>query len=80
MKCILLDGCPAELTFEEPLSNKMEMISRGNSKKLHQESRNSKKDNEQGGQVQPRRFSGHPDLFTVTVLEAHHANHGTQRR
>ncbi len=27
MKCILLDGCPAELTFEEPLSNKMEVIS-----------------------------------------------------
>jgi hypothetical protein len=31
MKRILLDGCPAELTFNEPLSNKMEMISRGNS-------------------------------------------------
>jgi hypothetical protein len=30
MKHILLDGCPAELTFEEPLSNKMEMILRGN--------------------------------------------------
>jgi hypothetical protein len=23
MKWILLDGCPAELTFKEPLSNKM---------------------------------------------------------
>jgi hypothetical protein len=32
MKWILLDGCPAELTFEEPLRNKMEMISRGTSK------------------------------------------------
>jgi hypothetical protein len=27
MKQIFLDGCPAELIFEEPLSNKMEMIS-----------------------------------------------------
>jgi hypothetical protein len=26
MKCILLEGCPAELTFKEPLSSKMEMI------------------------------------------------------
>ncbi len=35
MKRIILDGCPAELTFEEPLSNKMEMISRGNSKSFN---------------------------------------------
>jgi hypothetical protein len=36
MKRILLDGCPAgELTFKEPLSNKMEMISRGNSKSFN---------------------------------------------
>ncbi len=36
MKRILLDGCPAELTFEEPLSNKMEMISKGNSKSFNE--------------------------------------------
>jgi hypothetical protein len=36
MKRILLDGCPAELTFEEPLSNKMEMILRGNSKSFNE--------------------------------------------
>jgi hypothetical protein len=35
MKRILLDGCPAELTFNEPLSNKMEMISSGNSKSFN---------------------------------------------
>ncbi len=35
MKYILLDGCPAEFTFEEPLSNKMKMISRGNSKSFN---------------------------------------------
>jgi hypothetical protein len=35
MKRILLDGCPAELTFKKPLSNKMEMISRGNSKSIN---------------------------------------------
>ncbi len=29
---ILMDGCPAQLTFKEPLSNKLEFISRGNSK------------------------------------------------
>ncbi len=29
---ILLDGCPAQLTFKEPSSNKLEFISRGNSK------------------------------------------------
>ncbi len=29
IKQILLDSCPEELTFKEPLSNKMEMISRG---------------------------------------------------
>jgi hypothetical protein len=32
MKLILLDGCPTESIFKEPLNNKMEMISRGNSK------------------------------------------------
>jgi hypothetical protein len=31
MKRILLDGCPAQLDFEEPLSNKIEMIDQGNS-------------------------------------------------
>ena len=29
---ILLDGCPAQFTFDEPSSNKLELISRGNSK------------------------------------------------
>ncbi len=32
MKRILLNGCPAQLTFEEPTSKKLEFISRGNSK------------------------------------------------
>jgi hypothetical protein len=32
MERILLDGCPAQLDFEEPLSNKIKMIERGNSK------------------------------------------------
>ncbi len=32
IKQILLDGCPAQNTFEEPLSNKLEFISCGNSK------------------------------------------------
>ena len=32
IKQILMDGCPDQLTFEEPLSNKLEFISRGNSK------------------------------------------------
>jgi hypothetical protein len=36
MKWILLDSCPAELTFKEPLSNKMEMMSRGNSKSFNE--------------------------------------------
>ncbi len=31
MKRILLDGCPAQLNFEEPLSNKIKMIKCGNS-------------------------------------------------
>jgi hypothetical protein len=35
MKQILLDGCTAKLTFEEPLSNKMKMILRGNSKSFN---------------------------------------------
>jgi hypothetical protein len=35
MKQILLDDCPAELTFEEPLNNKMEMILRANSKSFN---------------------------------------------
>jgi hypothetical protein len=35
IKHILLDGCLAELTFEEPLSNKMEIILRGNSKSFN---------------------------------------------
>ncbi len=32
MKRILLNGCPAQFDFEEPLSNKIEMIDQGNSK------------------------------------------------
>ncbi len=32
IKRILLDGCPAQLTFEEPSNNKLEFISCGNSK------------------------------------------------
>ncbi len=32
IKQILLDGCPIQLTFKEPLSNKLEFISHGNSK------------------------------------------------
>jgi hypothetical protein len=32
---ILLDGCPAELMFTEPLSNKLEMIRHGNSKSFN---------------------------------------------
>ncbi len=32
IKQILLDGCPAQLTFKEPLSNKLELISHGDSK------------------------------------------------
>jgi hypothetical protein len=46
MKRILLDGCPAQLDFEEPLSNKIEMIKCGNSKKLQQQHRSGAKDNE----------------------------------
>ena len=29
---LLLDGCPAQLTFKEPSSNKLEFISHGNLK------------------------------------------------
>jgi hypothetical protein len=32
IKQILLDGCPVQLTFKEPSSNKLEFMSRGNSK------------------------------------------------
>jgi hypothetical protein len=32
IKQILIDGCPAQLTFEEPSSKKLEFISHGNSK------------------------------------------------
>jgi hypothetical protein len=32
IKQIFLDGCPAQLTFKEPSSNKLEFISRGNLK------------------------------------------------
>ncbi len=35
MERILLDGCPVELRFTEPLSNKLEMIRRGNSKSFN---------------------------------------------
>ncbi len=35
MKRILLDGCPAQLHFEEPLSNKIEMIDQDNSKSFN---------------------------------------------
>jgi hypothetical protein len=44
MKRILLDGCPAQLKIEETLSNKIEMIERGNSKSFKH--RSGPKDNE----------------------------------
>jgi hypothetical protein len=35
MKWILLNRCPSQLDFEEPLSNKIEMIDQGNSKSFN---------------------------------------------
>jgi hypothetical protein len=35
MEQILLDGCPAQLNFNEPLSNKIEMINHGNSRSFN---------------------------------------------
>ncbi len=35
MKQILLDSCPSQLNFEEPLSNKIKMIKHGNSKNFN---------------------------------------------
>ncbi len=35
MKWILLDGCPAQLDFEEPLRKKIKMFERGNSKSFN---------------------------------------------
>jgi hypothetical protein len=35
MKQILLNRCPAQLNFEEPLSNKIKMIDQGNSKSFN---------------------------------------------
>ena len=35
MKRVLIRGCPAELHFEEPLANKLEMIQRGNSRSFN---------------------------------------------
>ncbi len=35
MKQILLDDCPAQLDFEEPLSNKIKRIDCGNSKSFN---------------------------------------------
>jgi hypothetical protein len=35
MKRILLDGCPAQLDFEEPLSNKIQLIKHVNSKRFN---------------------------------------------
>ena len=35
MKRILIDGCPVELKFDKPLSNKLTMIYRGNSKRFN---------------------------------------------
>jgi hypothetical protein len=36
MKRIFIDGCPEELKFDEPLSNKLTMIERGNSKSFNE--------------------------------------------
>ena len=35
IKRILLDGCPAELLFIEPMDNKLRIIRRGNSKSFN---------------------------------------------
>ena len=36
MRRIFIDGCPAELQFDEPLSNKLTMIEQGNSKSFNE--------------------------------------------
>ena len=36
MKRILIDGCPTELKFDEPLSNKLTMIERSNLKSFNE--------------------------------------------
>ncbi len=53
MKQILLDGCPAQLDFEKPLTNKIEMIDRANSKKLQRRHYSGLQNNEQRRPVQP---------------------------
>jgi hypothetical protein len=51
IKRILMDGCPAQLTFEEPSSNKLEFISHGNSINFIANPRFSTKNDEQIGQI-----------------------------
>jgi hypothetical protein len=73
MKRILLDGCPAELTFDKPLSNKMEMISRGNSKSLNKNLEIGKKIMNKEG-----KFSHIVPLDILTCLLSPHLRHTMQ--
>jgi hypothetical protein len=51
MERILLDSCPVELKFTEPLSNKLEMIRRGNSKRFNDHPELVKKAMNKGGHL-----------------------------
>jgi hypothetical protein len=73
MRRILLDGCPAELTFEEPLRNKMEMITRGNSKSFNENSELVKKT-----MNKEDRYSHVPPLDILICLLSPYLRHTTQ--
>jgi hypothetical protein len=73
MKQILLEGYPAEIPFKEPLSNKMEMISRGNSKIFNKNPEIVKKTNDKED-----RYSHVVPLYILICLLSPYLRHTTQ--
>jgi hypothetical protein len=80
IKRILLDGCPAQLTFEEPLSNKLEYISCGNSKSFCQESSAGSKNDERRRPLQSSGSNGPASLQIISLSTSYYTKHCHKRR
>jgi hypothetical protein len=76
MERILLDSCPAELAFKEPIRNKMEMISQANSKRFNENPDIVKKTMNKEDRYSPHRSRGCTDISVISILGSHNPDHG----
>jgi hypothetical protein len=79
MNWILLDGCPTQLNFKEPLSNKIKMIKCGNSKSFNNNATFSLKTINKENQYS-HLISLDEIMCRFSPLSPHHSNYGNKSR